>query len=124
VIHFESHSFSKSFKIKVEGTITKSKMSFTRLNKIFIVMGCMTVCAALGSYFFSQSLLKSQIHQNVYVLNNSKAYTFWVNPPARILRNYYLFSVQNPEEASRGAEKPRLVEMGPYTYSEVYNSRI
>jgi len=97
-------------------------MSFTRLNKVFIVMGLMTVCAAVGSYFFSQSLMQSQIHHNVYVLNNSKAYTFWVNPPARILRKYYLFSIQNPEEASLGVEKPRLIEMGPYTYSEVNNN--
>jgi len=96
-------------------------MLFTRLNKVFIGLGVIVVCAAVGSYFFSQSLMKSQIHQNVYVLNNSKAYGFWVNPPAKIYRNYYLFSVQNPDEAASGTQKPILKEMGPYTFSEVHN---
>lgn len=94
-------------------------MYFTRSNKIFVTLGLIVVCASVGSYFFSQSLMKSQIQQNVYVLNNSKAYGFWTNPPAKIYRNYYLFSVQNPEEAASGTQKPILLEMGPYTYAEV-----
>ena len=97
--------------------------AFTRLNKISIVIGIVLASSAVSSYFFSQSMMKNQIHQNVLIQNNSKAYGFWANPPAKILRKYYLFSIQNPAEVQSGKEKPNLKEMGPYVYSEVWEKK-
>lgn len=39
-----------------------------------------------------------------------------MNPPATILRKYYFFDIQNPNEFLLGKEKPILVERGPFTY--------
>ena len=44
---------------------------------------------------------------------------YWKSPPAKLLRKYYFFDVQNPNEFRFGKQKPILVERGPYTYSQV-----
>ena len=46
---------------------------------------------------------------------------YWKSPPAKLLRKYYFFDVQNPNEFRFGKQKPILVERGPYTYSQVNN---
>lgn len=56
------------------------------------------------------------------IQEDSPAYKFWLNPPAKIYRKYYLFNVENPEEVEKG-EKPRLTQRGPYTYSEKWEKR-
>ena len=57
------------------------------------------------------------------IQNNSSAYKFWQNPPAKILRKYYLFDVRNPIEVQSGKDKPYLVQRGPYVYSEVWQKK-
>ena len=61
--------------------------------------------------------------QNVIVQPYSKAFEFWINPPAKIYRKYYLFDIRNPLEVEQGIDKPFLVERGPYVYSEVWEKR-
>lgn len=56
------------------------------------------------------------------IQEDSPAYKFWLNPPAKIYRKYYLFHVENPDEIERG-ETPRLTQRGPYTYREVWEKR-
>ena len=51
-------------------------------------------------------------------MNGSKAFEVWKNPPATIIRKYYFFDIQNPNEIQAGTEKPRFRERGPYSYIE------
>ena len=53
------------------------------------------------------------------IQNGSRAYEFWLQPPVKMLRKYYLFDVKNSKEVINGA-KPVLVQYGPYTYSETW----
>lgn len=90
---------------------------------ILLIFGGILCFSAVGSYFFSKSIIYDKIHQNIIVQPNSTAFTFWTKPPAKIYRKYYLFDVRNPIEVEKGKDKPFLVERGPYVYSEVWEKR-
>ena len=49
--------------------------------------------------------------------NNSQAFEYWSKPPATVIRKYYFFDIQNPIEVTKGTEKPRVLERGPYSYT-------
>ena len=58
--------------------------------------------------------------------NGSKAFDIWKLPTnySKVFRKYYLFSIQNPEELKSGkAEKPVVLEKGPYVYSEILEKK-
>lgn len=38
-----------------------------------------------------------------------------------MLRKYYIFDVKNARDVERGRAKPKLVQRGPYTYSELFD---
>lgn len=111
---------------------------------IFLVTGPILVISAIGIYFFSSKIIKDNVHKvnnlsikinifiikiiyinlkNIIVQPYSKAFEFWVNPPAKIYRKYYLFDVRNPLEVEKGLDKPFLIERGPYVYSEKWEKR-
>lgn len=46
----------------------------------------------------------------------SKAFNIWKDPPALILRKFYLLDIMNPDAVQNGTEKPHLVQRGPYAY--------
>ena len=56
-------------------------------------------------------------------MNNTRAFEYWKNPPAHIVRKYYFFDIQNPDQVQLGLEKPRVIERGPYSYSEKIEKR-
>ncbi|CAF0832095.1 unnamed protein product [Brachionus calyciflorus] len=91
-------------------------------NFILLISGLTLILSAIGTFFFSDSMMQKKIHENVVIKNGSDAYKFWLDPPATIYRKYYLFDVRNPLEVEKG-EKPQLAQMGPYTYSEVWEKR-
>lgn len=86
-------------------------------------VGAFFLMAAIFTYFSASLIMKYQVHQNIILRPNSKAYAFWTNPPAKILREYYIFDVQNPDEVKEGIEKPRVIQRGPYTYSERWQKK-
>jgi hypothetical protein len=49
---------------------------------------------------------------------NSTPYEYWKNPPATIVRKYYLYDLVNANEAQKG-KKPIFKERGPYAYKYV-----
>ena len=57
--------------------------------------------------------------KSVVLQNNSAGFKGWANPPAKILKKYYFFDVQNPDQVKAGKQKPILKEKGPYTYRQV-----
>ncbi len=46
-----------------------------------------------------------------------------MNPPAKIIRKYYFFDIKNSKDILNGKSKPKLVQRGPYAYSEVVEKK-
>ena len=42
------------------------------------------------------------------ISNSSPAFKYWLDPPAKVYRKYYLFDVKNSKEIQEGKEKPIL----------------
>ncbi|CAF0919380.1 unnamed protein product [Brachionus calyciflorus] len=99
-----------------------NRRSISCFNFLLLISGTALILSAVGSFFLSEYMVQNKIHENVVIKNGSDAYKFWLDPPATIYRKYYLFDVRNPLEVEKG-EKPQLVQMGPYTYSEVWEKR-
>ncbi|XP_076321112.1 scavenger receptor class B member 1-like isoform X4 [Tachypleus tridentatus] len=66
---------------------------------------------------FCFPLLFSHMMQQKFPLaNGSMSYKVWKDMPIPLYQKVYLFNVTNPEEFLQKASKPRLEEIGPYTY--------
>ena len=79
-------------------------------------IGVFILISVFSSFLSVRYIIISQIEQTLVLTNNSKAYNFWTKPPASIIRKYYFFHVNNPNQVSNG-KKPNLTERGPYVYS-------
>ena len=54
--------------------------------------------------------------KNAVLSESSQSFKFFMNPPATIVRRYYFFDIQNPNEFKLGKEKPILIERGYFYY--------
>ncbi|XP_075217805.1 scavenger receptor class B member 1-like [Lycorma delicatula] len=61
---------------------------------------------------------EEQILKALILENNSMIYDYWKEPPIKPLISVYVFNYTNVEEAMKGKEKPKVEEVGPYTFRE------
>lgn len=62
-------------------------------------------------------LIKQKIEDAVVIREGGDVYDYWLDPPVPIYLQFYIFNLTNPAEFLSG-NKPSLVQIGPYTYSE------
>ncbi|XP_042534183.1 lysosome membrane protein 2 [Dipodomys spectabilis] len=67
-----------------------------------------------------QKAVDQTIGKNMVLRNGTEIFDSWEKPPVPVYAQFYFFNVTNPEEILQG-EKPRLEEVGPYTYRELRN---
>ncbi|XP_039285487.1 lysosome membrane protein 2 [Nilaparvata lugens] len=101
-----------------------SLLCSSKWTKLFLEKG---FCGLIFGLIFSTTVayhlwLTSWFHGqvlNALVLeNNSIIFNFWRDPPVQPFISIYIFNYTNHEEAMNGIEKPRVEEVGPYTFSE------
>ena len=64
----------------------------------------------------NQNILKRILRSQRLALREGEDTTQkWIDPPVTPLIRFYFFNVTNPDDFLEGA-KPKLVEVGPYTY--------
>ena len=64
----------------------------------------------------NQNILKLILRSQRLALREGEDTTQkWIDPPVTPLIRFYFFNVTNPDDFLEGA-KPKLVEVGPYTY--------
>ncbi|XP_013772957.1 scavenger receptor class B member 1-like [Limulus polyphemus] len=56
------------------------------------------------------------IQKNLPLAKGSMSYKLWKDIPLPLYQKIYFFNVTNPEEFLQQKSKPKLVEIGPYTY--------
>ncbi|XP_076359994.1 scavenger receptor class B member 1-like isoform X1 [Tachypleus tridentatus] len=56
------------------------------------------------------------IQKNLPLAKGSVSYKLWKDIPLPLYQKIYFFNVTNPEEFLQQSSKPKLVEIGPYTY--------
>jgi hypothetical protein len=68
-------------------------------------------------------MFNSILQSKLTILPGGQAFDQWIKPSLPTTIKFYLWSVQNPNEVMMG-EKPKLEEIGPFTYIEVMEKRI
>ncbi|XP_022257300.1 scavenger receptor class B member 1-like isoform X2 [Limulus polyphemus] len=61
-------------------------------------------------------LFRYLLYENLPLKNGSISYKMWKNIPIPIYQRIYFFNMTNPEEFLQKGTKPKLQELGPYTY--------
>lgn len=78
-----------------------------------IIFGILTLIA--GILLSSIPWLDYFILKNLRLWNNSLSFHYWQRPGVIRLTKLYIFNVTNPDQFLAG-DKPKLVEVGPFTY--------
>ncbi|CAF1009200.1 unnamed protein product, partial [Brachionus calyciflorus] len=89
---------------------------------LFSIGGLFFISIGILSFFFVPSIVQHKIKQSIIIKDGSNGYKFWQDPPAKIHRKIYLFNITNPKDIEKG-RRPKLVEMGPYTFSQKWEKR-
>ena len=62
-------------------------------------------------------IVEDKVQKTLELVEGTKGYEVWLEPPTEIYIKYYFFHINNPEEILQGG-KPNLTEVGPYVYKE------
>lgn len=63
-------------------------------------------------------IIIKRLKAEITLTEGSKVFDSWKNPPPPVFMEFFFFNVTNPNEYNSGLAKPRVVEVGPYTYRE------
>lgn len=83
-----------------------------------VLLGLFLALSGLTTYVFFPTILKIQVETNLILEPSSPVYSAWQEAPIPIFIKYYFFNFTNANELLEGTEKPRLQELGPYTFRE------
>lgn len=77
-----------------------------------------TILVILGtaSYLGLGSLVKKVVYSRMVLAEGSESFPFWKDIPVPIIERFYFFNITNPHEIERSGAKPKLREVGPFTY--------
>lgn len=70
------------------------------------------------AYLGFDPLVRSLVLKRLVLSNTSETFHIWENPGISPHFKVYFFNLTNPEAVFEGIEKPKLVEVGPYTYRQ------
>ena len=88
------------------------------LSNGLLLVSCMVmVLAVLAKWVITPLILPDQVYKTLELVEGTKGYEVWLEPPNDIYIKYYFFHVNNPQEILQGGT-PNLTEVGPYVYQE------
>ena len=101
--------------------ISVPDIRFIRFNA-YCIPGLLISCILSGlvgiAYLGFDPLVRSLILKKLVLSNTSDTFHIWEDPPINPHLKVYFFNMTNPDEVFNGIDKPRLVEVGPYTYRQ------
>lgn len=88
---------------------------------VLVILGLVLIVIGGALIPFFEQKIKTTVEKNVKLVNNTDAFNNWKEPEAPIYLTHYFFNVTNPDEVIYNNSKPRLQEIGPFTYREYRN---
>jgi len=70
------------------------------------------------AYLGFDPLVRSLVLKRLVLSNSSETFHIWEDPGISPHFKVYFFNLTNPEAVFEGTEKPKLVEVGPYTFRQ------
>lgn len=84
------------------------------------VVGAVLLIMGIGLFVSGlfQTLIHNKLKGEITLTEGSKVFATWKNPPPPVYMQFFFFNITNPDEFVKGEAKPRLTEMGPYTFRQ------
>ena len=90
-----------------------SKSCFISTSVIGIIL--VVAGSVLLGLDIAEKLINDELNKQLVLSLDSPAYSQWINPAPPIYMQYWVYNVTNPAKIIKG-EKPKLEEIGPFTY--------
>lgn len=84
---------------------------------ILFSVGILFILAGCTCYPLLDSLIQNKINSQLVLSPTSTSFKQWQSPDTPIYLQFFMFSVENPDEVKKG-EKPFVSQKGPYSYKE------
>uniref|UniRef100_A0A673AVC4 Scavenger receptor class B, member 2a n=1 Tax=Sphaeramia orbicularis TaxID=375764 RepID=A0A673AVC4_9TELE len=66
-----------------------------------------------------RTLMHNRLKKEIVLVEGSRVFESWKKPPPPVYMEFFFFNVTNAKEFENGA-KPKVTQVGPYTYSFVF----
>jgi len=106
------------FQSRVVGLTTPARRHSMKIINLCLLVFCVLSGLVGILYLGFDPLVRSIVLKNLVLSNTSSTFHIWEDPPISPHLKVYFFNLTNPVEVFDGREKPRLVEVGPYTYQQ------
>lgn len=83
--------------------------------RFFVLGQVLLACGLLISYALPP-LIKMYIDTQISLKPNSQSYPMWKEIPVPVYQKFYFFNVTNAQDIEQRGHKPKLEEIGPFTY--------
>jgi hypothetical protein len=88
----------------------------------FVSIGLLVSCIISGlvglAYLAFDPIVRTIVLNKLVLSNTSETFFLWENPPITPHFKVYFLNLTNPDEVFNGISKPKLQEVGPYTYHQ------
>lgn len=89
----------------------------------FFILGFGFLILGLVNYYALPSVISKYIDMQIALTPKSQSYPLWKDLPVPIYQKFYFFNVTNAQEIEQYGAKPRLQEIGPFTYRSDWTKR-
>lgn len=84
-----------------------------------VIIAVMFICLGGGSMPFLSKLYKKTVKEQLVLKRGNEAYNSWVSPPTTVYMQFYVFNYTNINDIITKNAKPKVVQLGPYSYREL-----
>lgn len=90
--------------------------------KFFVLANFFLATGLLLNYALPP-IISLYIDKQLALVPQSQTYPMWKEPPVPIYQKFYFFNVTNAQDIEQFGHKPKLEEVGPFTYRSEWNKR-
>jgi len=103
---------------RVEQLATQPRRHSLKIINLCLLISCIFSGLVGLAYLAFDPLVRSLILKKLVLSPTSDNFKMWEDPPISPHLKVYFFNITNPAEVFAGTAKPRLLEIGPYTYRQ------
>lgn len=91
--------------------------------KKFFIAGIICLTCGLLINYLMPPLIGKFIETQIVLSPDSQSYPLWRDIPVPVYQRFYFFNVTNAQDIEQKGHKPRLEEIGPFTYRAEWSKR-
>jgi len=108
---------------RVEQLATQPRRHSLKIINLCLLVSCIFSGIVGLAYLAFDPLVRSLILKKMVLSTSSENFKMWEDPPINPHLKVYFFNLTNAEAVFKGLEKPKLVEVGPYTYTQKWTKQ-